>query len=182
MYKIFFTTHISLHYTILDPQHDLVRQREVVLTHLYQHSHTYSAIPLAMNICDRYSGTITTDAMDAAIYLAHSVLFPDFSLPAPSDSLWRAVRAVANALEFMLYSDTCEWILKWSHDITAINWSLMWHALLSSPYIAQQVDYYLRWVCCRLFAVCMGVVAAFLNHHLCFACRFASPQAVEVSS
>ena len=145
LYKIFFTDPISLNYTIFTPRHDLdQQQREVALTHLYRSSHTFSAIPLAMSLCDRYEGTLTADTLDAAIHLAHSVLFPDLPLPSPTDTVLRAIRGVTNALEFKLYSDTCEWVLKWSYNITSINWTLMWHALLSSPDTVQQVDYYLR--------------------------------------
>ena len=94
------------------------RDRDADIDDLYEMALSPGSFPLAVSIRDRSGATGVTE-LEACSILAHSTLFPDQSLFVPSKqcSLAMAMKKIINRVDFALYSDTAEWVLRVEHGI-----------------------------------------------------------------
>lgn len=83
---------------------------------LYEVALSPGSFPLAVSIRDRAHAKGKTE-LTACALLAHMTLYPDSYGLRPSRPVMRAMEGIIERLDFILYSDTAEWILRVNHGI-----------------------------------------------------------------
>lgn len=111
------TTPVYREELILDRQrnvHDPDRNADIDI--LYDISMSPGSFPLAVSIRDR-SGAKGMAEMAACAMLAHMTLYPGSDGPRVSMTVRRAIDKIIHRLDFELYSDTAEWVLKLQYGV-----------------------------------------------------------------